>query len=160
MVVAPISIIQWVETGTSELTSDEVEQISLQCTPLNAEEEVIYYGIVQMMRLSNDIANARGWYTNKVTGESKERNFGEVVALMHSELSEGLEAHRKDTVDDHLPWRPGVEVEFADTLIRIGDTAQAREDDVAGAFIEKCRFNRIRKDHDIANRVADGGKKY
>lgn len=100
-----------------------------------------------------------GWHTNPVTGKPIERNFGEVVALMHSELSEALEADRKGLMDDKLPHRPGAEVEFADAVIRIFDTCAARGYDLVGAILEKDAYNRTRADHKLEAR-ANGGKKY
>lgn len=47
----------------------------------------------------------------------------QMIALMHSELSEALEADRKDLMDDKLTDRSGLEVELADTVIRIMDFA-------------------------------------
>lgn len=101
-----------------------------------------------------------GWYVDVTTGEAKERNFGEVIALMHSELSEALEADRKGLMDDKLPHRPGVEVELADCIIRIFDTAAALKLDLAGAIIEKNEYNRKRADHKPESRGKQGGKKY
>lgn len=66
---------------------------------------------------------------------------------------------RKGLMDDKLPHRDGREVEFADCIIRILDTAAALGLDVAGAVIEKNRFNQQRADHKLASRAA-GGKKY
>ena len=74
-------------------------------------------------------------------------------------MSEALEADRKGLMDDKLPDRPGHEVEFADCIIRILDTAFALELDVPGALIEKNRFNKTRADHKLEARAA-GGKKY
>lgn len=82
--------------------------------------------------LAHSIAQQAGWYRDPKTGEPIARNFGEVVALMHSELSEALEADRKGLKDDKLPHRDGREVEFADCIIRILDTAAALGLDVAG----------------------------
>jgi hypothetical protein len=56
-------------------------------------------------------------------------------------------------------FRDGREVEFADCIIRILDTCAALGLDVAGAVIEKNRYNRQRADHKLAARAA-GGKKY
>jgi NTP pyrophosphatase (non-canonical NTP hydrolase) len=49
------------------------------------------------------------------------RNKGEMIALMHSELSECLEGVRKDLMDDHLPAFTQEAAEMADTAIRIFD---------------------------------------
>lgn len=125
----------------------------------SAEEINIRAGIRDAMKRCHETATNSGWYTDPKTGEPVERNFGEVVALMHSELSEALEAHRKNLMDDKLPHRSGIEVEFADCIMRIFDTAQAMGLDLAGAIIEKNAYNRKREDHKIENR-ANGGKKY
>lgn len=100
-----------------------------------------------------------GWYTDLDTGLPKTRNFGEVIALMHSELSEALEGYRKNLMDDHLPARRMVEVELADAIIRILDTAGAMGLDVPGAMRDKLAYNQTRADHKIENRRKDGGKK-
>ena len=100
-----------------------------------------------------------GWHSDIETGEPVKRNFGEVIALMHSELSEALEGWRKNLMDDHLPHRSAVEVELADAIIRILDTAGAEGLDVAGAIQEKFEYNQTRADHKIENRLLDGGKK-
>ena len=122
-------------------------------------ERAAWVGLQDAQRLAHATATGAGWYTDPKTGKPIERNFGEVVALMHSELSEALEADRKGLMDDKLPHRDGREVEFADCIIRILDTAEALGLDVAGALIEKNRFNRERADHKLANRAA-GGKRY
>jgi len=122
-------------------------------------EREAYRGLQSATYLSHDTATQAGWYTNPETGEPVERNFGEVVALMHSELSEALEHHRKGTKDDKLPHRDGIEVEFADCILRILDTAAAMGLDVPGALIQKNRFNRTRADHKLEVRK-NGGKKY
>lgn len=117
-------------------------------------------GLRAAQALAHHTATAAGWYRNPRTGKKVKRNFGEVVALMHSELSEALEADRKNLMDDKLPHRKGIEVEFADLLIRVLDTAAALGLDVAGALVEKNRVNQTRADHRLANRKRAGGKRY
>lgn len=102
---------------------------------------------------------AAGWYTDLQTGQPIKRNFGEVIALMHSELSEALEGWRKNLMDDHLPERRMIEVELADAVIRILDTAGAEGLDLAGAIQEKFAYNQHRADHKIENRRAANGKR-
>lgn len=124
------------------------------------EERTIYEGIKALCEVAHRNSVEAGWYHDLTTGEPKDRNFGELISLMHSELSEALEAERKGLFDDKLPDRIGQEVEFGDTFVRIADTAQYRGWDVAGATIAKMRFNRIRADHKPANRRAAGGKAF
>ena len=113
----------------------------------------------QMQQTIHQSCIAAGWYNDLATGEPVERNFGEVVALMHSELSEALEGWRKDLMDNHLTDRKMAEVEIADTIIRILDTAGAEGMDVAGAIRDKFAYNQQRADHKIENRRKVGGKK-
>ena len=127
---------------------------------MHAPEFEAYMGLKMAQELAHKTATDAGWYTDPNTGQPIDRNFGEVVALMHSELSEALEADRKDLMDDKLPHRKGVEVEFADCIIRILDTAAALGLDIAGAFIEKNRFNQKRADHKLEARAGENGKRY
>ena len=127
---------------------------------MSQNELYAYDGLRAAQALAHKTATDAGWYRDPATGEPVKRNFGEVVALMHSELSEALEADRKGLKDDKLPHRDGREVEFADCIIRILDTAAALGLDVAGALIEKNRINQTRKDHKLEDRAKANGKKY
>ena len=101
-----------------------------------------------------EIFNAMGM------SESKKRNVGELLALIHSEISEAMEGHRKNLMDDKLPHRKMIEVELADAMIRIHDLAGYLELDLGGAIIEKMAYNQKRADHKPENRAMPGGKAY
>ena len=98
-------------------------------------------------------ALAAGWH-------AKPREVGTLIALCHSELSEALEGARKNLMDDHLSHRKMVEVELADTIIRILDLAGREGLDVPGALAEKHDYNFSRADHKLQNREKEGGKAF
>lgn len=76
----------------------------------------------------------------------KERNKGEAIALMHSELSEALEWLRHgNKKSDHIPEFSGLEEEMADVIIRIMDFAGGFDLDIAGAVIAKIAYNETRE---------------
>ena len=100
------------------------------------------------------------WWLDIETGERLDRNKGELIALMHSELSEMLEGVRKNMMDDHLPDRPAEEVEAADLLIRLLDYCGGFNLDLDGAFDSKMEYNAQRADHKHENRLKAEGKKF
>jgi len=111
--------------------------------------------LAQMVREAN-----AAWWVDLETGEPLDRNKGELLALIHSEVSECLEGVRKGLWDDHLPHRTMEEVELADTMIRILDYAGGFGLDIGGALCEKMAYNAKRADHKPENRRKGGGKKF
>lgn len=110
-----------------------------------------------------------GWWTDMRTGESllgkdehgrDRRNVPEMLALIHSEVSEAMEGYRKNLNDDKLPHRSMFEVELADVLIRLFDLAGAHNMDLGGAVAEKLAYNQNRADHKLENRLKAGGKAF
>lgn len=95
----------------------------------------------------NHIAIEKGWWEG-------ERNDGELIALIHSELSEALEAvGHGNPPDDKIPEFSGVEAELADVIIRIMDMAAAKGYRVGEAVVAKINYNKNRP-------YKHGGKKF
>lgn len=105
-------------------------------------------------------ANRKWWISVEDGVTPLKRNKGELIALMHSELSEALEGERKDLHDDKLPHRKMAEVEMVDAIIRILDYCGGFDYDVGGAFTEKMAFNATREDHTHEARKIAGGKQF
>lgn len=73
-----------------------------------------------------------GWWHDPRSGIRLDRNVGELLMLICSELAEGADGI--DIPDDKLPHRNMLEVELADTKIRILDVAGGHGLDIGGAF--------------------------
>lgn len=101
-----------------------------------------------------------GWYTDLKTGDPIVRNVGEMNALIHSEVSEMLEAARKTLPSEKLPGFSGEEEEAADIAIRLFDYSGHRKLRLAQAITAKRAYNAQRADHKIENRRAAGGKAF
>jgi NTP pyrophosphatase (non-canonical NTP hydrolase) len=105
-------------------------------------------------------ATNQHWWHHPATGERLDRNKGELLMLIVTEIAEAMEGERKNLMDDKLPHRKMAEVELADALIRIFDYAGAFGFDLDGAVAEKRAFNATRADHKAEARLSANGKKW
>ena len=84
-------------------------------------------------------AKKKGWWDTP-------RTFAECIALVHSELSEALEAKRDgDKIDKHCGRFKNAEVELGDAIIRILDLAAHEGMDVPRAMLAKMEYNETRE---------------
>lgn len=117
-------------------------------------------------------ARSKGWYDG-----GKAQNIGERIALIHSEVSEALEADRENrycqivnlqifTTNQIKSWnekhfletfeagiKDTFEDEMADIVIRVMDMCALKNIDLESHIIAKMRYNSLRP-------IQHGGKKY
>lgn len=117
--------------------------------------------LLNLNELAKEVHAANlAWWKDVETNQPIHRNKGELLALIHSEISEALEGERKNLMDDKLPHRKMAEVELADAIIRILDYSAGFGYDLQGAFEEKMAFNARREDHKHEARRIAGGKQF
>jgi len=105
---------------------------------MGQESEFIrYFNLIQ--KDCFETAKEKGWHDKPIED-------GTLIALMHSDLSEALEALRKgNDADDKIPEFNRVEAELAGVIIRIMDMAEKRNLRIAEALIVKKEMNKTRK---------------
>jgi NTP pyrophosphatase (non-canonical NTP hydrolase) len=105
-------------------------------------------GIASLQKLCYAIAAEHGFHDNETPGTVP---VAEKLCLIHSELSEALEAHRdpKAMAMGLLHFAPngkpeGVAAELADVVIRVLDLAESLNIDLHHAITAKCYYNETR----------------
>lgn len=122
---------------------------NIQADCIDELQEIIHTSCIQA-----------GWFTDLKTNQPLDRNVPEMLALIHSEISEALEGYRKQLMDDHLPFRKGIEVELADAIIRILDLGGYLNLSIGSALQEKFAYNQLRLDHKVEHRKGKHGKSF
>lgn len=95
----------------------------------------------------HECAHAKGWWKEKVQLEDQgpyalatSQLAG--LALVHSEISEAVEAIRAgNPPDDKIPEFSGAEAECADAVIRLMDLAERYDWRLAEAIAAKSQYN-------------------
>jgi NTP pyrophosphatase (non-canonical NTP hydrolase) len=122
----------------------------------NAENHAAYAAIDKLCKTIHSSNLAAGWWDqahNDLVVPTK-------LALIHSELSEAMEGHRRGLKDDKLPQFDMIAVELADVLIRVFDLAGFLDIPLGSIIAAKEAYNAQRDDHKPENRQKAGGKKY
>jgi NTP pyrophosphatase (non-canonical NTP hydrolase) len=111
-------------------------------------ESLTKQAISELMYHIHQTATSKGWW-------EKDRDYPELLMLVVSELSEGLEGVRRSEPrkSDKIPEFSEIEEELADAVIRIMDMCEHKGLRLGEAMIEKMKYNDARE-------FRHGGKKH
>jgi len=97
--------------------------------------------ISDLVQRAHNTAIEKGWWET-------DRGIPEQLALIHSEVSEALEAYRDALPLEHGTDEKGKPIgfasELADILIRVGDLAGRHQIDLEQAVFDKLEYNKLR----------------
>lgn len=103
-----------------------------------AAEDFIF-AFANMQKAAHELAVSKGWWET-------ERSDAEIIATLHSEISEAFEAMREPVgkPSTKVPELRAVEEELADLVIRVMDYAQRKGLQIGAGVVLKTRFNETR----------------
>jgi len=129
------------KASVPEPVVEPVEEITLKIVLSNTQADGQFtYLFNRMCDQFHKNAVTKGFWDNLNPSTDSEK-----IALMHSELSEVLEALRDgNPADDKVGEFTSAEVELADLLIRAMDFARFKDYRLAEAMLAKHRFNTSR----------------
>ena len=98
--------------------------------------------INELVKEAHENAKNHGWWDYPKT-------FGELIALIHSEVSEALEEYRNSKLPAETYYNgndkpEGIPSEMADIVIRVFDLCGYYEIDLESAIKEKMEYNKSR----------------
>jgi len=121
------------------LTETSMPGIDPEIDPLAAAlEEITVEALVNLGQEINDINRANGWNVLEPDEwDTRDYKIPCVLALIHSEVSEALEAYRHGDRENFVE-------EMADVVIRVLDATHGLGMDLAGTIFAKLQKNRTR----------------
>ena len=95
--------------------------------------------IKELQKSIHNLAVKKGWWES-------DRKIPEFLCLIHSEISEALEAYRIKGIDNWIEnGKPeGIAVELADAIIRILDLSEYFDFDMEQYILDKHEYNKSR----------------
>lgn len=147
------------------ITNEDLEAFGYYVT-VGAYPYVERKSLQEMARDCHKASYDAGWWHDPDTGEELPTEgflgahvIGCKLGLIHSEVSEAMEGHRKSLKDDKLPQYDAMDVELVDVMIRVFDMMGKRKTPVDEIYSAKMGFNVTRPDHQLEKRK-QGGKLY